>query len=308
MERQHNKTRPARPLRAALLCTLLGATACSQQTPDHGFNPPIGKPAYREGAGPVIAIDEAHHNFHTAGGRYSPFARLLRRDGYRVRENKQPLSAGALADVGILVISNALAERNADGNWTLPTPPAFTGEEVQALRQWVEAGGSLLLIADHMPFPGAVANIAQAFGVTYSNGFARAKEARDGRLFFRREDGGLKDHTITAGIGCVVSFTGSAFRAENAEPLLALGSNVESLEPVQAWRFVEGTPRVPVGGWLQGAALTRGKGRVAVFGEAAMFSAQLADALRSPMGMNDPAAVENPRFLLNVVHWLSRAE
>ena len=25
-----------------------------------------------------------HHNFHTADGRYLPFAELLRRDGYRV--------------------------------------------------------------------------------------------------------------------------------------------------------------------------------------------------------------------------------
>jgi hypothetical protein len=65
------------------------------------------------------------------------------------------------------------------------------------------------------------------------------------------------------------------------------------------------TPRIPVGGWYQGAAIRFGKGRVAVFGEAAMFSAQLAGPNRGPMGMNAPVAARNPQFLLNVMHWLS---
>jgi len=48
-----------------------------------------------------------------------------------------------------------------------------------------------------------------------------------------------------------------------------------------------------------------GEGRVAFFGEAAMFSAQLAGLPGQPMGMNNPAAAENVQFLLNVIHWLS---
>jgi hypothetical protein len=50
-----------------------------------------------------------------------------------------------------------------------------------------------------------------------------------------------------------------------------------------------------------------GKGRVAVFGEAAMFSAQL-DGPRQPMGMNAPGAEQNHQLLLNVMHWLSQAK
>lgn len=58
---------------------------------------------------------------------------------------------------------------------------------------------------------------------------------------------------------------------------------------------------------LQGAVLRFGKGRVAVFGEAALFSAQerLGKDGRTLMGMNRPDATQNPQFLLNVVHWLS---
>lgn len=58
-------------------------------------------------------------------------------------------------------------------------------------------------------------------------------------------------------------------------------------------------------GWLQAAAVRVGTGRVAAFGEAAMFSAQLAGPARMPMGMNHPLAKQNAQFTLNVLHWLS---
>ncbi|HET9010982.1 MAG TPA: hypothetical protein VFN38_04170, partial [Gemmatimonadaceae bacterium] len=56
---------------------------------------------------------------------------------------------------------------------------------------------------------------------------------------------------------------------------------------------------------LQGATLQLGRGRVAIFGEAAMFSAQVAGPRREPMGMNAPAAGQNAQFVLNTMHWLS---
>lgn len=56
---------------------------------------------------------------------------------------------------------------------------------------------------------------------------------------------------------------------------------------------------------LQGAIVYHGQGHVAVLGEAAMFSAQLAGPNKRPMGMNSPEASENYRFALNVLHWLS---
>jgi hypothetical protein len=51
-----------------------------------------------------------------------------------------------------------------------------------------------------------------------------------------------------------------------------------------------------------------GRGRVAVFGEAAMFTAQLAGPERTPVGMNDPAAARNAQLLLNLMRWLAGAE
>ena len=77
------------------------------------------------------------------------------------------------------------------------------------------------------------------------------------------------------------------------------------LLPEVAWQFSPLTPRTRADGMLHGAVLRHGRGRVDVFGEAAMFSAQLAGPQRRPMGMNDPGAPQNPQFLLNVMHWLT---
>jgi hypothetical protein len=88
-------------------------------------------------------------------------------------------------------------------------------------------------------------------------------------------------------------------------PLLRLPADVQLLEPDTAWVFDSTTKRRTGTGWLQGAALRVGKGRVVVLGEAAMFSAQLAGPQRVPMGMNSPVARQNAQLLLNTIHWLS---
>ncbi len=301
---------------AALALVLSAAPSSAQQVADSAFAPDVGPPAFASGTGPHVAIDGAHHDFHTVDGRYLSFARLLRRDGYVVDGSDEPLSAQALEGVDVLVIANALAERNAlADDWTLPTPSAFTRAEIEAVRAWVDGGGSLLLIADHMPFPGAAHDLAAAFGFELRNGFALEGARGGGPLIFRRSDGSLAGHAITDGgrpgarIDSVATFTGEAFRpAPGATSLLTFRPGVVSLEPDTAWTFHDDTPHVDVGGWSQGAVAEFGRGRVAVFGEAAMFSAQLAGAQRAPMGMNHPIAAQNPRFLLNLMRWLSGPE
>ena len=86
---------------------------------------------------------------------------------------------------------------------------------------------------------------------------------------------------------------------------MIIGKNSINLLPLTAWEFSDQTPSVPAYGMLQGVTLAYGKGRVAVFGEAAMFTAQLAGEQGAPMGMNHPEAPQNVQFLLNVMHWLS---
>ncbi|MBC7901433.1 MAG: DUF4350 domain-containing protein [Saprospiraceae bacterium] len=293
-----------------IAAAIFSAAAYAQQVPDTAFAPAIPNPMYKTGRGPIVLLDEAHFNFHTADGRYLPFAALLRRDGYDVKASKSKFSKTSLKGGKILVIANALAERNKT-DWTLPTPTAFSADEVDAVTDWVKRGGSLMIIVDHMPFPGAAENLAKAFGLTFSNGYAINPNAR-GPMVFKLADLSLRPHAILNGrndsekIDSVATFTGSAFQAAgDVQPLFILGNSVVSAITTTAGEITKDTPQIPVGGWYQGAVMRFGKGRVAVFGEAAMFSAQLAGPNRGLMGMNAPVASQNPQFLLNVMHWLS---
>lgn len=125
-----------------LAFALLALSAVGQQVPDTGYAPLIKNPAYARGNGPLVYIDEGHFNFHTKGDRYLPFARLLERDGYKTGGYTGQFDSGKLKNCRMLVISNALNEANIQ-NWYKPVLPAFTPEEVQTVRRWVEGGGSL---------------------------------------------------------------------------------------------------------------------------------------------------------------------
>ncbi len=304
------------PKKACCFTILLAMSSLSnpimaQQVADTLFNPIIVAPAFQSGAGPTVLIDEAHNNFHTMSGRYLAFARLLQRDGYVVKPQRGRFIRADLDRANILVVANALAKEN-EADWNLPTPSAFDSAEVTTVRDWVKDGGSLWLIADHMPFPGAAGLLAEQFGVLLGNGFALDAKTEDGRMRFARSDNSLADHPITRGrsagerIDSVIAFTGQAFRIAGAgAALMTLQHNVVLLMPEVAWQFSKLTPRLSASGMLQGAAVPFGKGRIAVFGEAAMFSAQVAGPGRMPAGMNDPSAPQNAQFLLNVLHWLS---
>ena len=293
-----------------LFLYLLTGLVIAQQISDPDFNPPIFNPAYPPGEGSKIYIDEAHNNFHTMDGRYKPFADLLVRDGYIIQPLKDTIKINTLEQVDILVISNALNIKNTE-DWTLPTPSAFTKDEIKNIVKWIEEGGSLFLIADHMPFPGAAFDLAEAFGFKLNNGFAYDTVTGGGPDLFTVKGGTLKDNFITNGrnelekVDSIYSFTGEAFQIpEDAEPVLILNNNFISIMPDTAWNFKDDTPQVSVAGWSQGAVKKMGKGKIAIWGEAAMFSAQIAGEKKVKVGMNSPKAKYNYQLLLNIIHWL----
>jgi len=302
---------------ALLLAIVLPIVSCAHAHPGNrafAYEREIENPAFAAGAGPRIFIDESHCNLHTAGGLYKAFADLLRRDGFVVEPLTQRFTAATLAGVKTLVIANALGERNCRGKWDLPTPSAFRTDEITAVEEWVDGGGALLLIADHMPFPGAAEDLARAFGIGFLNGYA-LRDHGERPIRFERSAGTLAENPITAGrsaaeqVDAVVSFTGQGFRPLRGEvtPLLTIPAEVTLRLPREANVFTETTPSFSAEGLLQGAVLSHGKGRVAVFGEAAMFSAQevTQDGKLVQFGMNAPGAEQNAQFVLNVMHWLT---
>jgi hypothetical protein len=144
-----------------------------------------------------------------------------------------------------------------------------------------------------------------------NNGFAYDTVNGSGPDLFTVSDGTLKDNFITKGrselekVDSIYSFTGEAFQIpEDATPVLILNSNFISLMPDTAWNFKDDTPQISVAGWSQGAVKKFGKGKIAVWGEAAMFSAQIAGEQKIQVGMNAPKAKYNYQLLLNIIHWL----
>lgn len=302
-----------------ILAALVFCAAClgsvpvwSAQIGDPNADVSVAAPAFAKDKGPIVAIDAGHENFHTIDGRFAPFARLLSNDGFRVTGRTGPFTPESLKDISVLVIANALNPANKS-TWTLPTPSAFSTDEIAAVKSFVENGGSLLLIADHMPFGGAAADLAQAFGVTFYNGFAfyvpdpQAPDALTVEKCLLGDDIILRGHAPSAPITRIITFTGTAFRAPaSARRLMSLGNDHLILTPQTAWVFPPETPRLPAAGLLQGAALTVGKGRLAVFGEAAMFTAQTDDAdPKIKTGFSAPGAESNKQFALNVARWLA---
>ncbi len=286
---------------------LLPGFIFSQQVSDLSYNPKIDNPVYPVGKGPTIFIDEGHNNYHTKDGRYKPFSLLLEKDGYVVKGYKGKFNRKDLDTGKILVIANALNKRNID-DWSLPTPSAFTKTEIEVLSKWVSDGGSLFLIADHMPWPGANAELASAFGFKFYNGF---NFDVINPAYFRASDGTIAKNIITLGrdssetVREIPCTEGQAFQIpQDANPILIFDNSSLILLPDTAWIFHSNTKMIKINGWCQGAYKKFGKGKVVVFGEASMFSAQIGEPGKRKMGMNRFDAGDNHKLLLNIIHWL----
>ncbi len=329
-------------MKKAIPPTLLGIALCAttvllpstgihaQQMADPGFNASVPRPAYTRNH-PTVSIDEAHSNFHTAEGRYKPFAELLRSDGYRVLRGTKKFEKGSLTGVRVLVISNAQAPDATDDT----SGPAFTEQECDVVRDWVRAGGSLLLIADHAPLGSAAEKLAKRFNVEMGKGFVfdlANSEGNPTALVFSRENGLIGDHPLLRGrapseqVKRVVAFTGQSLSVpDDATALLKLGptayespSRKELQAALDAAATSTGTQKnltsaahaSPVGGRAQGIAMKFGKGRLVILAEAAMFSAQVIrfkegeQQREFKMGMNVPGN-DDRQLALNVMHWLS---
>ncbi len=282
------------------------------------------QPAYSPDQGPVVLLDANYRNLLSLRLRPS-LTETFTGDGYRVIERRGEITERSLRDVKIVVSGSPVSAQNSlptdlppateaelaaqiAAAWRLPTPSAYSASEVEALVRWVNQGGSLLVITDHMPFPGAVQELTRRFGFELANGHALAvsEDRRANPDRFSRADGSLAGHPITAGrstqerVDAVETYGGAAFRVPaNGQSLMTFGSGYEQLLPEVAWQFTPDTPRKPIAGWSQGGVVQVGRGRVAVFTEAGFFMAPPPDEIASE------ARRQNRQFLLNVAHWLS---
>lgn len=312
------------PRYTTLLLAVLLASCGGGQKADPEYEARSDRPAFAAYQ-PRVLFDEAHQNIHTVEGTYAPFADLIASDGYAVLSNEDEFSKELLSGCEILVVCNP---RGKEEKYL----PAFTEAECDAVEQWVSNGGSLLLIADHYPIGSATEILAARFGVSMSKGFTNdsvhcdpasvTHSAIDGRsqLLFTRENGLLGDHPITRGrdsserVDRVMTFTGQSLKGpEGSESFLNLAPSAYDVIPDSIWQdkelffftntYTRFADPVSAAGRAQGIALSHGKGRVVVLGEAAMLTAQVAGEER--FGMQLPG-LDNKQLALNIMHWLSR--
>lgn len=290
-----------------LLVILLRSAAFAQHSADPHFKPVVENPAFTKNF-PRVLFDEAHYNAETVNGRYKPFADLLFSDGYHIVSNRKPFTKESLHTFKVLVIVNPLGAEDIDDEGA--DGAAFTTAECDAVANWVNGGGSVLLIVDPGHFAAASETLAAKLEVELSKGYTTDpansdKESNDSSaLGYSRENHLLAAHPITNGrseterVDRVMTFMGQSLKGRaGSDAFLKLADtavdNVGS--PLKS---------ASATGRAQGIAYRLGKGRVVVLGDAAMLSAQIIGSDKRPFGMNTPG-VDNRQLALNIMHWLS---
>jgi hypothetical protein len=242
--------------------------------------------------GPRVAIDLGHFNNSPADARFLALSDLLVWDGYRAARSKQYLVPEYLKDIRILVIGNAMPYP-AGFKWFadavgMAGRAAFGGDEIQTVRGWVRGGGSLLLEADVPGSGRAAAPLAAAFGLQFHDCSAP--------VFLPKIE--VREHAIRSG------------RSEYGESIenvaaLANGWIDSKTSDAQSVTLLK-APANAAGSCTAGKPLALasefGRGRVVA------LSAQLErnDDLVRSTGV-DPRRADNRQFVLNSMHWLSRA-
>ena len=222
--------------------------------------------------GPRVAIDLGHFNDSPADSRFLALADLLNWDGYRANRSKQYLVPEYLKDIPVLVIGNPRPYP-----FRLAGTTAFAPEEITAVRDWVQAGGSLLLEATIPRSARAAAPLAEALGFAF-------RECPSPVFVPQVQLTRNRAETVAALVNGWIEAPSTNLQAA---PLL--------VTPPDAATCAAGKPLA--------LAFEFGRGRVVG------LSAQLErdEALIRRTGI-DPRNAGNRQFLLDTMHWLSRAE
>lgn len=291
------------------------ALAQRSQAVDRNWSFQNDSPAWQAGSGPQIIFSIKESDFIKTG-LHEPLAALARSDGFRTEESDPPLSPVTLQQGSILVLINPYLRSSYRDYPAMLPPSVYADEEIAGIRQWVGAGGALLVIADHAPYGGGSSALAEAFGFSFINGHAIEDAAiLEGMVRVRWgfeagtglntghpvTDGGMGRHPVTR----FFAFGGQAFLPpEQATVLLRFPKGWTALFAFDAVREFRTAQRMDASGLAQGAVMDYGKGRVAVFTEAGAFSAQLLPDGRR-IGFNTPEGQDNPEFVLSLLRWLS---
>ena len=268
-----------------------------------------------------ILLDEAHHNLYaSAASGYQSFVRLVTDEGFSVTANRAPFEAARLAATDILLIANPTGA-GAEAPVEQRAAAAFTSAEVDAVRQWIAAGGALLLVIDHYPTGAAAQSLAERLGVHLSAAWTDDVAHRRtlptygpvfGYLVVARTDGLIGDHPIMIGrdrserVETVSTTTGGSIAGPpGSVALLPLSPTALDWVPSATARD-QASPDRPrdfnpcpscdtrsAAGRSQGIAFELDRGRVVVIGEMGVL-------------IDYAGKTSNRQFALNIIRWLAR--
>lgn len=244
-------------IRRAILAWVLAACAPIASATTVVFDQAHGERFLVEGDGP-LDLTVLASRFHARGAR--------------IEITREPLTGGFLSKVDVLVVSGAFA--------------AFAADEVRAVAAFVERGGRLAVML-HIGPPAV--GLLEPFGVGIWGGVVRdgGTVLAGEPLNFEVEH--LESHPLTRGL--------ERFRTYGSWALEPLGSKSRAVASTgdAAWLDVDGDRRRGPGEVTRRFAVVvageRGAGRVAVFGDDAVFQNQF-------------LVGDNLRLADNLVEWL----
>ncbi len=276
----------------------------------------VGIPKFDSATSPSVLFDAGHENFHDIHTTYEPFATLLKNDGVLIREHQGLFNEEALKDIDLLIIANATASEQKEGGIT----SAFSESEIHVLTDWIQKGGSLLLIADHDPFGSAASDLARELGVGMASVWTvdtlrvNPEIGRTTWLEYTQENSGLGQHSIIqanspeSAIERVITFTGQSLGFDSTwTSILQLSHSAQNYyERADASiASVDSSTYFGVPGQSQLIARKYGDGRIVIAGEAAMFTAQVVRIFYKTIqfGFNYKG-YDNKQLVVNTIHWL----
>ena len=296
-------------MKKIFLLTFLFSSYClqAQMINDPSFDSKVLQPYYKNAQGPKVLIDGGHHNFFIQRSLMNPFIDLIKSDGYNPQIDSLPITKKHLSTYNIVVLNPAYPFDYGTKK-ELGDLKAYSKEEIDHVYNYVNKGGSLLILTEKSPMINAMEPLLNKFGITATYGtiadtLHQDKQFGKNVIHYSRENGMLTvNHPILKGrnaseeINHIVMITGSAFKGKDYINILPTSSaaqmgNAGVFTPVEQGSSV-------------GLAGKVGKGKLVILSDTEIFIAMLFGKDKVKVGMQMPN-YDLKQFALNIMHWLS---
>ena len=296
-----------------LFLIFISILSFGQMLNDSSFDASITHPKYKKQSGPKILIDAGHHNFIVEMGLIKPFIDLSYNDGYQTNIDSGLFTADYLAKYQMLLITPAMPFKLGSKK-EVTTEFTFTNQELDALKKWVNNGGSLIILSEHAPIDKSMTPLLNTFGIQSSIGavydsincdtsvkvsyFQTILTFNSRNLLLNNSHPLVKGRNKQELVNNIETYTGCALSGSNYTNIFKLGSTAA----IKKWNGISPSG----GGDSQCLAGSFGKGKIVALGDCNGFTAMYVNSggrkLLAGMQVNE---YDWKQFVLNTLHWLS---